>query len=312
VLSAALIAIGIIFAPIAVVAHWTQAELTSTDEFVHTFAPLINEADVQAFIADRASAALIAAVDIQGRTDELFSGLANSGLTPRLLQELALLKGTAVQNAEQLIQTTTANYVASPEFAMTFDRALRLADAQLLAALRSDGTSVLSVADGQVGIELAPVVAHVRTLLIARGLEFATSIPVVDHTVVLFQSAPLANAQHIYALIVAIGAWVPLITIVVLALGVFVARNRRLALFWATGAITLMMAALVVALDLGRIWVITSLLDGLVPVTVSDVLYDFITAFTRTTAVAVGAVAVLAFVALVVLDLLRRANWKST
>ena len=70
--SVALISIGALLAPAAVIANWTRIELTNTDEFVATFSPLAKDPEVQAFVIAQTTTAIKNNVDIPGLTAELF------------------------------------------------------------------------------------------------------------------------------------------------------------------------------------------------------------------------------------------------
>src|SRR4051812_42832821 len=52
VASVALVVIGLIIAPVAVAANWTQSQLADTEAFVETFSPLAKDPAVQAFVID--------------------------------------------------------------------------------------------------------------------------------------------------------------------------------------------------------------------------------------------------------------------
>ncbi|MDQ1731505.1 MAG: hypothetical protein QOK10_1664 [Pseudonocardiales bacterium] len=68
-LATALIAIGAVLAPVAIVASWARVQLTQTDSFVAAYAPLANDPAVQAFVTDETLNVIQQNVDIpsQGR-----------------------------------------------------------------------------------------------------------------------------------------------------------------------------------------------------------------------------------------------------
>lgn len=282
-LSIALITIGALLTPLAVVANWAQVQLTSTDQFVSTFGTLAREPEVQGFISQQAATVIVEQVDIPGITEDLFSGLAELGLPASATTALGALQGAAVLGAQSLIERTVQDFVSSDAFDTVFEGTLRLTHSQLVAALQNDPDAALTFANGEIGIQLGPIIASVRQMLIDRGLTFASAIPAIDRTVVIAQSDSLAIAQQAYGITLAVGTWLPWIALALLIAGVLVARPRRFALLLASASVAGLMLLTVIALLTGRIVVAAQLT---VPEPVSTVIYDHLTRYTLSTAVA--------------------------
>ena len=289
-----LITLGALLAPAAVIANWTQVELASTDAFVATFAPLASDPTVQAYVADQASTAIQGKLDVQSLTTDLFSGLSN---VPQLGTKgqfaLKSLQGAVVQGINGMIETTVTKFVQSPAFATVFTGALKVTHSQLTAALQGDRSGAIAISKGEVGLNLAPIIAQVKTLLVNQGLTFAAAIPEVDKTIPIIKSDQLAIAQTAYALTLAIGTWFPVFVLVLVLGGVLVAVRRRTALIVAASAIAFMMILTLLGIKFGKIVIVSSQLTvSVLPPDVARILLDQITAFARNSMISVASVAI--------------------
>ncbi|RDV43786.1 hypothetical protein DOE76_16185 [Leifsonia sp. ku-ls] len=287
-LAVVLIVVGAVLAPVAVVASWAKAQLTDTDSFVATYAPLAKNPGVQAFITDQTVKAVQEHVDIPEVTSQVIDGITELGTGPVATKALDALKGPLAQGIVSLMTSTVQRFVASDAFAQVWQQALRTSHDQLIATMQNDPKAAVTVgADGSVGIQLGPIIDRVKQLLVDQGLTFASQIPSVDRTVTVAQSSSIPTLQLFYGLAIAAGAWLPWVAIGLLALGVIVARRRALALIWAALALGLAMALTLAALAVGRIVFVASASPSLVPSGLAQTLYSTVTDAMIATAVAV-------------------------
>src|SRR4051812_13834849 len=226
-LSTVLITIGAILAPFAVAASWTKVALTNTDQFVATYAPLADDPQIQAYVADQTMTVINQKLDIPQLTSDVIDGITSLGTGPRATQALEALKGPAASGLQTLIRTGVTRFVASDAFANVWASALRLSYSQLIAALQNDPNAALTIGkNGTIGIELGPIVDAVKTALVNQGIGIAAQIPAVNRTIVVAQSDTLPQIQVAYGVAVSLGAWLPWIALLLLALGVVVSRRR--------------------------------------------------------------------------------------
>lgn len=287
-LAVVLIVVGAILAPVAVVASWAKIQLTDTDTFVATYAPLAKDPGVQAFVTDQAVKAVQDHVDIPQVTSQVIDGITGLGTGPVATKALNALKGPLAQGIVSLMTSTVQRFVASDAFAQVWQQALRTSHDQLIATMQNDPKAAVTVgADGSVGIQLGPIIDRVKQLLVDQGLTFAAQIPSVDRTVTVAQNSSIPTLQLLYGLAIAAGAWLPWVAIGLLALGVIVARRRALALVWAAIALGLAMALTLAALAVGRIVFVASASPSLVPSKLAQTLYSTVTDAMIATAVAV-------------------------
>ncbi|TDP94257.1 hypothetical protein EDF62_0667 [Leucobacter luti] len=144
VLSTALITIGVLLAPVAVVSVWAQHELSDTAYFVDTFAPLAEDPAVQRFLADEAVTVIESQMDIDQLVDDVFSGLDELDLAPRARAALGLLQAPAAAGAKGLISDAVGQLVRSDAFAQIWKETLTITHAQFLktAAGQQDSDTV--------------------------------------------------------------------------------------------------------------------------------------------------------------------------
>ena len=161
-LAVVLIVIGAILAPVAVVASWAQVQLTDTDSFVATYAPLADDPAVQKYITDQTVQIIEDKVDIPQLTSQVVDGITDLGTGPVATRALDSLKGPLAQGIVSLIQNTVGHFVASDAFAQVWQEALRASHTQLVATMQGDANAAVTIgSDGSIGIQLAPIIERV-------------------------------------------------------------------------------------------------------------------------------------------------------
>lgn len=289
-LSVSLIIIGALLSPVAIVANWAKLQISDTSTFVSTFGPLASNPNVQDFVTTQVVATIDQQIDIDKLTTAAFDSLT-SGLTPDHAAALNALKGVTADGIRSVIQTAVARFVSSDAFAVVWRQALLTSHTQLVAALQNDPNAAISLgSDGQVGIQLGPIVAEVKQNLVSNGVTFASGIPTVDKTIVLAQSDAVVKAQAAYALAVALGLWLPWIVLLIFAAAVLVARKRLLALIWAAIALTVSMTVVLTGVAVGHS-IFDSLVSSVATTGFADALYSQILDLVRSTTTAVAVLA---------------------
>ncbi|MDQ7880141.1 hypothetical protein Q9R08_19275 [Microbacterium sp. QXD-8] len=286
-LSALCIVVATILVPVSIVAAWARVELVDETRFVETFAPLADDPQVQAMVADQVTVAIEDSLDLEGLTNDLFDGIQQLDLPPRALAALDLLRAPAAQGLQNLVDTTVTRLVQSEAFADVWDTALR-ASHRSLQAVAAGGTSsgaVVIEANGEVGIQLAPIIEEVKKRLVDRGIGFAESIPVIDKTIVVAQSDALTVVGTVYNLAVAAGWWTPIIALVLFLAGILIARRRSTAVLGTGVGIALGAGVLAIGLGIGGSILALSAPSLGVPAGALASMYEQITAAMRDTAV---------------------------
>ncbi len=275
VLATVLIVIGTILAPVALAASWAKIQLSDTDRFVAAYAPLAGDPAVQAYITDQVVTLINAQVDIPTLTSEVIDGITSLGTGPRVTTVLESLKGVAASGIEGLVQSTVARFVASDAFATVWENALRISHNQLENIMSNDSSSAVVVgSNGSIGIQLGPIVDQVKAALLARDVSFASRIPTINHTITVVQSSNIPQARSLYNLAVALGNWLPWISIAFLTAGVLVARRKSVALIAASLAFGFAMLLTAIGVDIGKTIFIQSVSPSLLPADVGDALWN--------------------------------------
>ena len=292
-LSVVLIVIGTLLAPVAVVSTWARAELTDTDRFVSTFAPLARNADVQAFVTDQAIVVITDAIDIPQLTSDVVDGITSLGTPPRATAALEALKGPAAAGIRSLIQSRIAAFVQSDAFADVWATALRVSHRQLVATMAGDTNAAVTLGpNGEIGVQLAPIIDAAKAALIEQGISFASRIPTIDRTITVARSDAIPTVQLGYGLAVAAGLWLPWVALLFLAAGVLVARRKSVALIATASVLALVMIVLLAAFAIVHALFVTSVAPGTLPSGVSSTLFSTVVDRMQDTAVAVLTLAI--------------------
>ncbi|AMB57741.1 hypothetical protein AWU67_01415 [Microterricola viridarii] len=292
VLSAILIVVGLLLAPIAVVSSWAKAQLSSADQFVATFAPLAEDPAVQNYISDQLVTAIEAHVDIAGITSELFDGISQLGLPPRAADALKLLEAPAVAGVKNLVSTTVDKLVASDAFKDLWAQALRVSHNQLTATLEGQSNAALSISgNGELGIQIGPLVDAVKQRLVDQGFGFAASIPTVQLTVVVATADAFTTVQLVYGLAIAVGIWLPIIALLLLAAGVLLARRRVNALVATSVALGVVMLILAAGFGIGRLFFVAGVSPSVLPADAAGAIYDQVIQLMQSTTTAITVLA---------------------
>jgi hypothetical protein len=117
--------------------------------------------------------------------------------------------------------------------------------------LTGHGQGAVNVSGGTVTLDVGTAVDTVKQQLVDAGLGPAASIPDVNKQLVLFQSDKLSKIRGAAHLLDVVGNWIPVLTAVLGAAGVVLARRRRRALvttgFGVAGACLVLAIGLVIA-----------------------------------------------------------------
>lgn len=290
--SGVLIVVACLLAPLSLVAIWSNSQVSDTDRYVASVAPLARTASVQTAIANRVTTVVDRQLDVQGLLDEAVTALQGQGLPERTGERLKGLAGPLESAVNGFVHNAALKLVKSEEFATLWEKANRAAHTQLTAVLSGQGSKVLKVQGDTVSIDLGPIIERLKQHLVAAGLTIAGSLPTVHPTFELFASDRLVQAQTAYSLLNTV-AWVlPLVALVLLAAGVAVARNRRRTALVAALGVLVAMLALGLGLTVGRT-VFINVVAAANAALAGDV-YDLVVDYLRTSLRVVAVIAALA------------------
>ena len=229
--SALLIVIGCILAPLSVIGVWTANQVSDTNRYVANIEPLIHDPAIQNALTDKITTAITTRLNVTGLSSQAADTLTSRGFT----RVGSLLKtfGPALSNAVTgYVHNFVHKVITSERFANAWVEVNRVAHQTLVQALSGQGGSI-TVSNGQVTLDLAPFIAIVKQDLAARGFTLVNSLPPIHPTIALFSSKTLVQAQTLYRLINDLKIVLPIATLVLIAAGVYIARDHRRALIGA-------------------------------------------------------------------------------
>ncbi len=233
-LAALLIVAGCVLAPLSVVAVWTANQVSDTGTYVANMAPLIKDPAIQNALTNKITNEIVLRIDVKARADQAAAELSHKGFT-RIGGLLKGVSGSLASGVQGYVHSGVHKIITSPRMARAWVQVNRVAHQALVAALSGRGSKngAVGVSNGQVTLDLAPLITVAKQDLVARGLTIAAKIPVVHKTFPLFPSKNLAKAQGLYRLINDLKIVLPILTLALLGLGVLAARGHRRALIGA-------------------------------------------------------------------------------
>ncbi|HEX9064987.1 MAG TPA: hypothetical protein VF843_07750, partial [Streptosporangiaceae bacterium] len=277
--SAILIVLGCVLAPVSVLGVWTANQVSNTDRYVANVAPLIREPAVQQALTDKISTAVSRQINVQGITKQAANQLSARGLT-RLGGLISNFSGSIASGVNGLIHTVVGKIVTRPAVARIWVQANRIAHTQLVNAL-SGKSSSLTISNGKVVLGLGPFIDQVKHRLAARGLTIVNSLPPINPTFPLFSAKYLVQARSLYKLLTTLKWVLPIVTLLLLGLGVYIARRHRRALVGAGLGLAASMLVLGAGLAIGRAIYLNKVPSSVLPADAAAVVFDTIVRFIR-------------------------------
>jgi hypothetical protein len=283
VLSATLVTVACLLAPLSVASVWARTEISDADRYVKTVAPLIHDPAVQHAIANEVTATVFQNVDVRGLTTDALNSLAQQpNVPPRVAAALPALAVPITNGVQSFVRTQVNKIVASPQFATVWDQVNRIAHQQVVKLLEGNQGGAISAQGNNITLNLGPLIAQVKDRLVARGFTLASNIPTVHKSFVLVQSDTISRAQGVYRLLNTLGVWLPFAALALFAAGVAAARDHRRALLRGALGVTAAMLLLGGALAVARsLYVGATPADVLTPQAAGDV-FDTLVRFLRT------------------------------
>lgn len=184
--------------PLALVATWTSAVVTDTDEYVQAVGPLADDRVAQQAVEQRLQAAV---------------------------------REQVPQLPADTVRAAVVRVVEGPEFRPAWEAANRSAHEQLVATLEAGGDSPVDDA-GRVSVELGTLLVAVLDTLDQGDVVDPSALPPVRTEFALVSAEDLERAREGYRVVDAAGLLVPIALVMALALTLMVAVRRRRALVW--------------------------------------------------------------------------------
>ena len=235
--------------------------------------PLVHNPAMQNYLTDQITNQITSHVDITGIINQGAAQLNSKGL-PKIS---ALLNQFAPQIASSVtgfIHSTVHSVVTTQAFATAWVQVNTLAHQALVKVLSGQGGGTLSTSNGEIVLNLGPLIAVAKQDLVAHGFKLASSIPPVSPTLALFQAKDLGKAQSLYRLLEDLKIVLPILTLILIGAGVYVARGRRHALIAAGLGLAASMLVLAIGLEIFRSIYLSSVPSNVLPTDAAAAVFD--------------------------------------
>ena len=212
----------------AVTAGYAASLVSNTDRYVGTIGPVIQDPAVQADLSQQLGDQITERLDISTTVDDALSNLDDS----RAAQALGAALGPVIADrTNALIDNTVTKAVSSEAFANLWVDANRTAHEALVRAVNDDPAGAASIApNGDVTISTTPMIAEVKSRLLAKGVSAASAIPDdAGRDFTVFHAPGLATALSALAALERVAAVLPWTALVLAAAAILLApAGRRL------------------------------------------------------------------------------------
>jgi hypothetical protein len=154
---------------------------------------------------------------------------------------------------QTFVQQTTEKILATDQFQTFWDEANRITHAQVVRLLTGD-TGPVEVVNGQVQIDLGPLITQVKDKLVNAGLGFLKNVDTarLDTKLTLFRAKNLETAQTGTKALKATALLLPVLIVGLYAAAIALARNKRRALMRSAFALAIGAAVLSLGIAIGR------------------------------------------------------------
>jgi hypothetical protein len=274
-----LIVLGCLLAPVSVLGIWTANQVSNTDRYVANVEPLIHEPSIQNALTDKITNQITAHLNVVGYANQAATSLSSH--FPRVSTLIRTFAPSIAGAIAGFIHTQVHKIVTSPAVANAWVQVNRAAHDQVVKALSGQGNSAITTSNGQVILDLAPFINIVKQDLVKRGFSLISKLPPIHVTIALFSSKTLVQAQSLYRLINTLKWVLPFLALILIGLGVYIARNHRRALIGAGLGFAGSMVLLGALLAIFRSVYINSVPNNVIPSDAAAAAFDIMVRFIR-------------------------------
>src|SRR6266446_5534762 len=251
-----LIVIGCLLAPISVLGVWTANQVSDTNRYIANVTPLISQPPIQHALTDKITNAIVAQINVPNLTSQATTLLTQKGLN-RVATLLQGLSGPLNSAVAGYIHGQVAKIISGPRMANAWVQVNQAAHQEIVAALsgRTNGNGAITVSNGQVTVGLAPFIDIAKQ--------------------------DLAKAQTAYRLINDLKIVLPILSLLLIAVGVYIARGHRRALIGAGLGFAASMLVLAAGLAIARSIYLNSVPSNVLPGDAAAAAFDVLVRFIK-------------------------------
>ena len=243
-----LVVIASLLVVLSAFAIWAKRQLLETDTWVDTSTELLQNEEIQGALSDFLVTTLYANVDVEAE------------LAAQLPPPVKPLAGPISGGLRQLADEVSLKALESSKVQGLWEEANRAAHSQFLSVIDDEGEAV-STADGKVTLELGAILAQIIDQL-GLPADLASKLPPEAASLEIMQADQLEAAQKVVKLMRTL-AWLLLaIALVLFAIAIYVAGERRRQTLRAVGFSFILVGGLVLVLHrIGGNAIVSSLSD---------------------------------------------------
>ena len=171
-----LIVLGCVLAPIAVVGVWAGNEVSDTGRYVATVEPLIHDPAIQNTLTDKITNEIISQLNLTGIVNQASSQLQSRGLT-RISSLLTTFGPQITSAVTGFVHSTVHTIIASQAMATAWVQVNTVAHSAVVKLLSGQGNGPITTSNGQIVLNLGPLIAVAKQDLVAHGFKLASNIP---------------------------------------------------------------------------------------------------------------------------------------
>ena len=220
-LAVLLVLLACVLTPVGIVGLWAKSQIGDTDRYLATVGPLAQDPAVQAAVTNRVTDEIMSDLPV----DALITDIS-PGDRPLLDALIGQVGGAINSGLTGFVRSQVEKVVASDTFGSAWIEVNRSAHAAVERMITGEGGGAVQVNDDAVTLDLAPVIAQVKTRLVADGLPFASKIPEVHTDFTLVRSDSIGRVRTGLRALELAGGW-PAVAAVLCAVGGVLAAGRR-------------------------------------------------------------------------------------
>jgi len=217
-----LVVLASLLALVSALTVWSKQQLLDTDKFTSSSAKLLANDEIRATLSARLVDLLNERVDVQSQLEEKLPPRAK-GAAPAI--------AAAIQNsAGQVINA----FLGTAQAQQLWEQANRRAHGALVNVLEGKDAGPISTANGDVVLDLRPLIKRVAERL-GVGERLKERAPPDAGEIVILKSDQLDAAQTGVRVLNALSSWLWLAVVALLALAVYLAQGKRRTMLEAVG-----------------------------------------------------------------------------
>ncbi len=267
-----LIVLGILCLTLSPLVIWGRNLILNTNRYVETLQPIAHNPGLQNAVVAAVEKQVNANVDVAQLLDQTnLSPKAKSAIGPALQSGLS-----------SLVNSVVTKFVQSKAFVTLWATINRTAHTQLVYFLTGSRQSGLKVNNqGELVLDLSPVVSTVKKQLVSSGLTVANHIPAVGATIEIAQVKGVEKVRSLIRFLNTLADWLPWIGLAFLAAGIATARRHRRTFIISMVGVAAGMIVLGIGLLLGRHFFQNGLPPDVLPTSTAGQVYDTVVRFLR-------------------------------